>query len=78
MPTKARNESDGLQARGTRRDEGACSRAANRGKEGAKAADGVQAVLDRNAEMAPAAQALAERVQVAVSAAAPELSLKIW
>ncbi|GAB3933755.1 iron chaperone [Micromonospora vulcania] len=48
------------------------------GKKGAKQADGLQAVLDRIAQMAPDDRALAERVHVTVSAAAPELSPKTW
>ena len=48
------------------------------GKKGAKKADGLQAVLDRIAGMAPADRALAERVHMTVTAAAPELSPKTW
>ena len=48
------------------------------GKEGARKADGLQAVLDRIAEMAPEDRALAERVHVAVTATTPELSPKTW
>src|SRR5215213_8872842 len=48
------------------------------GKKGAKKADGLQAVLDRIAEMAPADRALAERVHMAVTATAPELAPKTW
>ncbi len=48
------------------------------GKQGVKKADGLQAVLDKIAEMAPADRALAERVHVAVTAAAPELAPKTW
>ena len=48
------------------------------GKKGAKKADGLQAVLDSIAEMAPEDRALAERVHVAVTAAAPELSPRTW
>jgi uncharacterized protein YdhG (YjbR/CyaY superfamily) len=48
------------------------------GKQGAKKADGLQAVLDRIAEMAPADRALAERVHATVTAAAPDLSAKTW
>jgi uncharacterized protein YdhG (YjbR/CyaY superfamily) len=48
------------------------------GKQGAKKADGLQAVLDSIAEMAPADRALAERVHVTVTATAPELSPKTW
>jgi uncharacterized protein YdhG (YjbR/CyaY superfamily) len=48
------------------------------GKKGAKKADGLKAVLDRIGEMAPEDRALAERVHVAVTANAPELSPKTW
>ncbi|MGC4767371.1 iron chaperone [Micromonospora sp. DT44] len=48
------------------------------GKKGAKKADGLQAVLDRIAQMAPDDRALAERVHVAVTTTAPELSPKTW
>ena len=48
------------------------------GKKGAKKADGMQAVLDRIAEMAPEDRALAERVHATVTATAPELSPKTW
>jgi uncharacterized protein YdhG (YjbR/CyaY superfamily) len=48
------------------------------GKKGAKKADGLQAVLDKIAEMAPEDRALAERVHVTVTAVAPELSPKTW
>ena len=48
------------------------------GKQGAKKADGLQAVLDRIAEMAPGDRALAERVHMTVTATAPDLSPKTW
>ena len=48
------------------------------GKKGAKKADGMQAVLDRIAQMAPEDRALAERVHATVTATAPELSPKTW
>ena len=48
------------------------------GKQGAKKADGLQAVLDSIAEMTPADRALAERVHVTITAAAPQLSPKTW
>ena len=48
------------------------------GKKGAKKADGLQAVLDKIAEMAPEDRALAERVHVTVTATAPDLSPKTW
>jgi uncharacterized protein YdhG (YjbR/CyaY superfamily) len=48
------------------------------GKKGARKADGLQAVLDKIAEMAPEDRALAARVHATVTAAAPELSPKTW
>jgi uncharacterized protein YdhG (YjbR/CyaY superfamily) len=48
------------------------------GKKGAKKADGMQAVLDRIAEMAPEDRVLAERVHTAVTTTAPELVPKTW
>jgi uncharacterized protein YdhG (YjbR/CyaY superfamily) len=48
------------------------------GRMGAKKADGLQAVLDRIAQMAPEDRALAERVHVIVTGAAPELAPKTW
>src|SRR3954447_6556466 len=48
------------------------------GKKGAKKADGLKAVLDRIAEMAPEDRALAERVHVTVTATAPGLLPKTW
>src|SRR5580700_11841570 len=48
------------------------------GKKGAKQADGLQAVLDAIAKMAPEDRAVAERVHATVSAAAPKLLPKTW
>ena len=48
------------------------------GKKGARKAEGLQAVLDSIAEMAPQDRALAERVHVTVTAAAPGLSPRTW
>ncbi len=48
------------------------------GRKGAKKADGLQAVLDRIAEMPPEDRELAERVHVTVTATAPDLSPKTW
>ncbi len=48
------------------------------GRKGAKKADGLQAVLDRIAQMAPADRALAERVHLTVNSAAPDLTPKTW
>jgi uncharacterized protein YdhG (YjbR/CyaY superfamily) len=79
MPTKdAKTEFDGFSAaeRAAMKERAAELRA--EGKKGAKKADGLQAVLDRIAEMAPEDRALAERVHVTVTAAAPDLSPKTW
>jgi uncharacterized protein YdhG (YjbR/CyaY superfamily) len=48
------------------------------GRKGAKKADGLQAVLDRIAQMAPEDRALAQRVHVTVTGAAPGLTPKTW
>ena len=48
------------------------------GKKGARQADGLQAVLDSIAQMTPQDRALAERVHVTVTAAAPGLAPKTW
>ncbi|HEY5136725.1 MAG TPA: hypothetical protein VIJ41_13110 [Candidatus Nanopelagicales bacterium] len=48
------------------------------GKKGAKKADGLTAVLDAIAAMAPKDRALAERVHVTVTATATDLSPKTW
>ena len=48
------------------------------GKKGEKKADGLQAVLDAIAKMAPEDRALAERVHMTVTAAAPDLLPKTW
>jgi uncharacterized protein YdhG (YjbR/CyaY superfamily) len=79
MPAKnAKTESDGFSAeeRAAMKKRAAELRA--EGKKGAKKADGLQAILDSIAEMAPEDRALAERVHVTVTATAPELSPKTW
>ncbi|MGX5655629.1 iron chaperone [Geodermatophilus nigrescens] len=48
------------------------------GRKGARKADGLTAVLDRIAEMAPEDRALAERVHVVVTTHAPHLAPKTW
>lgn len=48
------------------------------GKKGAKKADSLQATLDAIAKMDPDDRALAERVHVAVTEHAPQLSPKTW
>ena len=79
MPAKnAKTESAGFSAeeRAAMKERAAELRA--EGKKGAKKADGLQAVLDSIEQMAPEDRALAERVHVTVTAAAPELSPKTW
>jgi uncharacterized protein YdhG (YjbR/CyaY superfamily) len=48
------------------------------GKKGAKKADSLQATLDAIAKMDPDDRALAERVHIAVTEHAPQLSPKTW
>jgi uncharacterized protein YdhG (YjbR/CyaY superfamily) len=48
------------------------------GKKGAKKAEGLEALLDSIAQMAPEDRALAERVHKTVTAAGPELLPKTW
>ena len=79
MATKsAKAQSDGFSAeeRAAMKERAAELRA--EGQKGAKKADGLQAVLDRIAEMAPADRAIAERVHLAVTTAAPDLAPKTW
>jgi len=79
MPAKkATTNSDGFSAqeRAAMKERAAELRA--EGKKGAKKADGLQAVLDAIAKMAPEDRALAERVHVTVTSAAPGLSPKTW
>jgi len=79
MPGKtAETESGGFSAeeRAAMKERAAELRA--EGKQGVKKADGLQAVLDSIAKMAPEDRALAERVHVTVTGTAPELSAKTW
>jgi uncharacterized protein YdhG (YjbR/CyaY superfamily) len=48
------------------------------GKNGAKKADGLDALLEAIAKMTPEDRAIAERVHVTVTANAPDLSPKTW
>jgi uncharacterized protein YdhG (YjbR/CyaY superfamily) len=48
------------------------------GKKGAKKADGLEAVLEAIAAMAPENRVLAERVHAVLTATAPQLSPKTW
>lgn len=79
MPAKDVNEgTDGFSAeeRAAMKERAAELRA--EGKKGAKKADGLQAVLDSIAAMAPLDRELAERVHITVTATAPELTPKTW
>ena len=79
MPAKSsQDESDGFTAaeRAAMKQRAAELRA--EGKKGAKKAEGLQAVLDSIAGMAPEDRAVAERVHATVTATAPELSPKTW
>ncbi|HET7735680.1 MAG TPA: hypothetical protein VFK52_06875 [Nocardioidaceae bacterium] len=77
MPTK-NADSAGFSAaeRAAMKERAAELRAA--GKKGAKAADGLQQVLDAIEKMAPDDRVLAERVHVTVTSAAPPLAPKTW
>ncbi|MEU4528634.1 hypothetical protein AB0F49_10455 [Micromonospora ureilytica] len=78
MPAKTNTKSDGFspEERAAMKERADELRA--EGKKGAKKADGLQAVLDRIAQMEPEDRALAERVHVTVTAAAPGLAPKTW
>ncbi|MFE9653904.1 iron chaperone [Micromonospora sp. NPDC006431] len=79
MPTKnSQTESAGFSAeeRAAMKERAAELRA--EGKKGAKKADDLQAALDSIAKMAPEDRELAERVHMAVTTTAPELSPKTW
>ena len=79
MPTKTlETHTDGFSAaeRAAMKQRAAELRA--EGKKGAQKADGLQALLDAIAKMSEEDRAVAERVHVTVSAAAPDLSPKTW
>jgi len=74
----AKTKSDGFSAeeRAAMKERAAELRA--EGKKGSKKADGLQAVLDAIEKMGPEDRALAERVHVTITAAAPDLMPKTW
>jgi uncharacterized protein YdhG (YjbR/CyaY superfamily) len=78
MPANAKTTTDGFSAeeRAAMKTRAAELRA--EGKKGAQKADGLQAVLDAIAKMAPDDRALAERVHVTITANAPDLAPKTW
>ncbi|MBO0885688.1 MAG: DUF1801 domain-containing protein [Mycobacterium sp.] len=75
MPAKkAKTESEGFSAA----ERAAMKKRAAELRAEAKKADGLQALLDSIAGMAPADRKLAERVHATITATAPELSPKTW
>jgi uncharacterized protein YdhG (YjbR/CyaY superfamily) len=79
MPTKnADTETDGFTAEERAAMKARAAELRAEGKKGAKKADGLQDLLDKIAQMAPEDRALAERVHMTITAAAPELSPKTW
>ncbi|SER96621.1 Uncharacterized conserved protein YdhG, YjbR/CyaY-like superfamily, DUF1801 family [Pedococcus cremeus] len=78
MSTKSTTATDGFSAaeRAAMKERAAELRA--EGKKGAKRADGIDAVLEAIAKMAPDDRALAERVHATVTATAPQLDPKTW
>ena len=79
MPANnAKTEPDGFTAEERAAMKERAAELRSEGKKGAKKADGLQAILGKIAEMAPADRALAERVHMTVTAAAPDLSPRTW
>jgi len=79
MPAKnAKTKSDGFSAEERAAMKERAAELRSEGKKGAKKADGLQTLLDKIAEMDPEDRALAERVHVTVTAAAPDLTPKTW
>ena len=78
MPAKTTTTSEGFSAeeRAAMKQRAAELRA--EGKNGAKKADGLQALLDAIAKMTDEDRAVAERVHITVTANAPDLSPKTW
>ena len=75
---KATTQSDGFSAEERAAMKGRAAELRAEGKKGAKAADGLQALLDGIAAMDPEDRVLAERVHVTVTATAPDLVPKTW
>lgn len=78
MSTKATTGSDGFTAEERAAMKARADELRAEGKKGAKKADGLQALLDKVAEMAPDDRALAERVHMTVTENAPDLLPKTW
>lgn len=78
MPANTKTRSDGFSAAERAAMKKRADELRAEGRQGAKKADGLQAVLDSIAEMTPEDRALAERVHVTVTATAPDLSPRTW
>jgi uncharacterized protein YdhG (YjbR/CyaY superfamily) len=79
MPAKTMaTETDGFSAEERAAMKARAAELRAEGKNGAKKADGLQAVLDAIAKMTEEDRAVAERVHVTVTATAPELAPKTW
>ena len=79
MPTtNSKTESDGFTAEERAAMQARAAELRAEGKKGAKKADGLEALLDSIAKMAPEDRVLAERVHMTVTANAPLLSPKTW
>jgi uncharacterized protein YdhG (YjbR/CyaY superfamily) len=75
---KSQSESEGFTAEERAAMKERAAELRGEGKKGAKKADGLQAVLDRIGQMAPDDRVLAERVHLAVTSTAPDLSPRTW
>jgi uncharacterized protein YdhG (YjbR/CyaY superfamily) len=75
---KSQSESEGFTAEERAAMKERAAELRGEGKKGAKKADGLQAVLDRIGQMAPDDRLLAERVHLAVTSTAPDLSPRTW
>jgi uncharacterized protein YdhG (YjbR/CyaY superfamily) len=78
MATPTTPESDGFSAAEREAMKQRAAELRAEGRQGAKKADALQAVLDRIASMAPQDRALAERVHATVLENAPQLWPKTW
>src|SRR3954466_5492465 len=79
MPAKTtQTESEGFTAEERAAMKARAAELRAEGKNGAKKADGLQALLDAIAKMEPEDRAVAERVHVTVTANAPDLAPKTW
>lgn len=76
MPAKTASDGFSAEERAAMKQRAAELRA--EGKKGAKKADGLDALLEAIAKMAPDDRALAERVHMAITSAAPDLAPKTW